>query len=106
MTLLPNCLIWKRLNYENVRQQFEVINNEKKQDEKAFSDSYAYEDDEEDAKPDFLSASNSKKNNPNQKTNTPVLDNFGKRLNSYGYAREIRPCSGTLQGNRACFPDS
>lgn len=87
----------EKINYENVRQQFEVINNEKKQDEKAFSDSYAYEDDEEDAKPDFLSASNSKKNNPNQKTNTPVLDNFGKDLTAMAMQGKLDPVVGRFK---------
>ena len=87
----------EKINYENVRQQFEVINNEKKQDEKAFSDSYAYEDDEEDAKPDFLSASNSKKNNPNQKTNTPVLDNFGKDLTAMAMQGKLDPIVGRFK---------
>ena len=87
----------EKINYENVRQQFEVINNEKKQDEKAFSDSYAYEDDEEDAKPDFLSASNSKKNNPNQKTNTPVLDNFGKDLTAMAMQGKLDPVVGLFK---------
>ena len=87
----------EKINYENVRQQFEVINNEKKQDEKAFSDSYAYEDDEEDAKPDFLSASNSKKNNPNQKTNTPVLDNFGKDLTALAMQGKLDPVVGRFK---------
>ena len=87
----------EKINYENVRQQFEVINNEKKQDEKAFSDSYAYEDDEEDAKPDFLSASNSKKNNPNQKTNTPVLDNFGKDLTAMAMQGKLDPIVGLFK---------
>ena len=87
----------EKINYENVSQQFEVINNEKKQDEKAFSDSYAYEDDEEDAKPDFLSASNSKKNNPNQKTNTPVLDNFGKDLTAMAMQGKLDPVVGRFK---------
>ena len=87
----------EKINYENVRQQFEVINNEKKQDEKAFSDSYAYEDDEEDAKSDFLSASNSKKNNPNQKTNTPVLDNFGKDLTAMAMQGKLDPVVGRFK---------
>lgn len=87
----------EKINYENVRQQFEVINNEKKQDEKAFSDSYAYEDDEEDAKPDFLSASNSKKNNPTQKTNTPVLDNFGKDLTAMAMQGKLDPVVGRFK---------
>ena len=87
----------EKINYENVRQQFEVINNEKKQDEKAFSDSYAYEDDEEDAKPDFLSASNSKKNNPNQKTNPPVLDNFGKDLTAMAMQGKLDPVVGRFK---------
>ena len=87
----------EKINYENVRQQFEVINNEKKQDEKAFSDSYAYEDDEEDAKPDFLSASNSKKNNPSQKTNTPVLDNFGKDLTAMAMQGKLDPVVGRFK---------
>lgn len=87
----------EKINYENVRQQFEVINNEKKQDEKALSDSYAYEDDEEDAKPDFLSASNSKKNNPNQKTNTPVLDNFGKDLTAMAMQGKLDPVVGRFK---------
>ncbi|WP_454938472.1 ATP-dependent Clp protease ATP-binding subunit [Capnocytophaga gingivalis] len=87
----------EKINYENVRQQFEVINNEKKQDEKAFSDPYAYEDDEEDAKPDFLSASNSKKNNPNQKTNTPVLDNFGKDLTAMAMQGKLDPVVGRFK---------
>lgn len=87
----------EKINYENVRQQFEVINNEKKQDEKAFSDSYAYEDDEEDEKPDFLSASNSKKNNPNQKTNTPVLDNFGKDLTAMAMQGKLDPVVGRFK---------
>lgn len=87
----------EKINYENVRQQFEVINNEKKQDEKTFSDSYAYEDDEEDAKPDFLSASNSKKNNPNQKTNTPVLDNFGKDLTAMAMQGKLDPVVGRFK---------
>ena len=87
----------EKINYENVRQQFEVINNEKKQDEKSFSDSYAYEDDEEDAKPDFLSASNSKKNNPNQKTNTPVLDNFGKDLTAMAMQGKLDPVVGRFK---------
>ena len=87
----------EKINYENVRQQFEIINNEKKQDEKAFSDSYAYEDDEEDAKSDFLSASNSKKNNPNQKTNTPVLDNFGKDLTAMAMQGKLDPVVGRFK---------
>ena len=87
----------EKINYENVRQQFEVINNEKKQDEKAFSDSYAYEDDEEDANPDFLSASNSQKNYPNQKTNTPVLDNFGKDLTAMAMQGKLDPVVGRFK---------
>ena len=68
----------EKINYENVRQQFEVINNEKKQDEKAFSDSYAYEDDEEDA-------------------NTPVLDNFGKDLTAMAMQGKLDPVVGRFK---------
>jgi len=66
----------EKINYENVRQQFEIINNEKKHDERAFLDASTYDDDEEDANPDFLSPPPTPKSNSNQKTKTPVLDSF------------------------------
>ncbi len=86
----------ERINYDNVRQQFEIINNEKKQDEKAFSDSYTYDDDD-DAKPDFLSASTTQKNVPARKTNTPVLDNFGKDLTYMAQQGKLDPVVGRFK---------
>jgi len=87
----------ERINYDNVRQQFEIINNEKKQDEKAFSDSYTYDDDDDDAKPDFLSASTTQKNVPARKTNTPVLDNFGKDLTYMAQQGKLDPVVGRFK---------
>ena len=88
----------EKINYENVRQQFEIINNEKKQDEKTtFSNSFAYEDDDEDEKSDILSPSTPPKNNSNQKTNTPVLDNFGKDLTLMARQGKLDPVVGRFK---------
>lgn len=87
----------EKINYENVRQQFEMINNEKKQDERTFMSSYAYEDDDEDEKSDILSPSTPQKNNSNQKTNTPVLDNFGKDLTLMARQGKLDPVVGRFK---------
>ena len=87
----------EKINYENVRQQFEIINNEKKHDERAFLDASTYDDDEEDANPDFLSSPPTPKSNSNQKTKTPVLDSFGRDLTTMAREGKLDPVVGRFK---------
>ena len=87
----------EKINYENVRQQFEIINNEKKHDERTFLDASTYDDDEEDANPDFLSPPPTPKSNSNQKTKTPVLDSFGRDLTTMAREGKLDPVVGRFK---------
>ncbi|MDO4880455.1 MAG: ATP-dependent Clp protease ATP-binding subunit [Capnocytophaga sp.] len=91
------------INYERVKNILNLANDKKKRNDnnspKPLADTFNefVDDDDDDRKPDYMSVSNIQKMASNKKTDTPVLDNFGKDLTDMAIQGKLDPVVGRFK---------